>query len=48
MFVMILTRRLMLWKATLRVARHSLKEEKKGCEEMSTIDVRDWFLRWLP
>ena len=29
---------------TLRVARHSLKEEKNGCEEIKTTEVSDWFL----
>ena len=32
---------------TLRVARHSRKEEKKGCDEISTTEVSDWFLRRL-
>ena len=29
---------------TFRVARHSLKEEKNGCEEIKTTEVSDWFL----
>ena len=32
---------------TLRVARHSRKEEKKGWDEIRTTEVRDWFLRRL-
>ena len=32
---------------TFRVARHSLKEEKNGCEEIKTTEVSDWFLGYF-
>ena len=45
MMMMIPMMMLMLRSSTLRVARHSRNDEKKGWDEISTTEVSDWFPR---